>query len=241
MSDNWESEISDSDSNLDSDSEDGSDTDGEQIQDRGLQNSLNKKMLDAARNGKLQKVTRLLNEGADPRAKDGFGMNSVELSARAGHDLLVKKFLEDEEGFFLGRALGEAAFHGHHSTVKIILDHTDNIRSLNAALTNAAAQDHADVVSELLLKGADPNATDYEGETAWQRAEKYGCQNVVKILTVGSSSERFEKAVEEAVTGGNSKLLKGLLIAGASTEYRDADNDQNIHGATLKGNSYFKF
>ena len=173
MSDNRESEISDSDSNLDSDSsldsdsEDGSDSDGEQIKVRGYQNTLNKRMLDAARDGKLQKVTRLLDLGADPRAKDAFGFNSLELSARAGHELIVKKFLEeDEEGFDLALALNGAAFYGHHSTLKIILDHTDDISSLNRALPAAAGSDHADVVSELLLKGADPNATDYEGETA---------------------------------------------------------------------------
>ena len=89
---------------------------------------------------------------------------------------------------------------------------------------------------ELFHWGADPNATDFEGETAMQKAEKYGSHNAVQILTVKSTPETLEKACASAVQGENSKLLKGLLIAGASTEYRDSDNDQNIHGGALKGN-----
>ena len=58
-----ESQISDSDSSKYSDSEDGSDFDGDQLQEiinNGHQNSLDKKLLDAARDGKLHKVIRLL-------------------------------------------------------------------------------------------------------------------------------------------------------------------------------------
>lgn len=61
---------SDSDSSQYSDSEDGSDSDGDQLQEiinNTHQNSLDKKLLDAARDGKLQKVIRLLDEGADPQ------------------------------------------------------------------------------------------------------------------------------------------------------------------------------
>ena len=119
MSDIGESEISDSDSSLYSDSEDGSDSDGDQLQEIinntqcqcRYQNSLDKKLLDAARDGKLHKVIRLLDEGADPQAKDAFGSNGLELSAREGHDLVVKKFLETEEGFDLNYALYLAATH----------------------------------------------------------------------------------------------------------------------------------
>ena len=89
----------------------------------------------------------------------------------------------------MGRALGEAAFHGHHSTVKIILDHNPDENSMNSALIAAAAQDHADVVSELLHRGADPSAPNAEGETAMQKAEMYGCHNAIKILTVRSTPE----------------------------------------------------
>ena len=240
-SDIGDSELSDSDSSLYSDSVDGSDSYGDQLQEiinSGHQNSLDKKLLDAARDGKLHKVVRLLEEGADPRAKDGFGINSLELAARAGHDFVVKKFLETEEGegFDLNVALYYAAHYGYYSTVKIILDHYPDEHSINAALIAAAAQDHSDVVSELLHRGADPFVTDVEGETVMQKAEKYGSHNAIKILTVRSTPETLEKACASAVQGGNSKLLRGLLIAGARTDYRDSDHDQNIHGAALKGN-----
>ena len=96
--------------------------------------------------------------------------------------------------------------------MKIILDHGADQDCINNALSTAAAQDHADVIRELLHRGADPNAIDFEGETAMQKAEKYGSNNAVKILTVKSTPETLEKACASAVQGGNSKLLRGLLI-----------------------------
>ena len=174
MSDIGDSVISESDPSLYSDSEDGSDSDDDQSQEFIIsrhQNSLDKKLLDAARHGKLHKVIRLLDEGADPRAEDAFGCNSLEFSAREGHDLVVKKFLEDEEGFDLEVVLDVAANQGHYSTVKIILDHDPDANSINSALVTAASQDHADVVSELLQRGADPSAPNFKGETSRPTSE----------------------------------------------------------------------
>lgn len=62
----------------------------------------------------------------------------------------MKKFLETEEGFDLNYVLYLGATHGYYSTVKIILDHDADEDGINNALSTAAAQDHADIVSELL-------------------------------------------------------------------------------------------
>ena len=83
MSDIGDSEVSDSDSSLHSDSEDGSDSDGDQLQEfinSRHQNSLDKKLLDAARDGKLHKIVRLLEEA---RGNQTWVAQSLHVLARS--------------------------------------------------------------------------------------------------------------------------------------------------------------
>ena len=141
-----------------------------------------------------------------------------------------------------------AAASGHFSTVKLLLERGAEIDLKDplgtTAMMFAAERKYPDIVSLLLRKGADKSIRTvgkiWGGQrlTAHEIAEQNGCVNVIKIFSIyqqqfGILGEDLYKAAQE----GNSRLVRGLLVAGANLDYRDANSDQAIHMAADRGNN----
>lgn len=56
--------------------------------------SLNEELLDASKKGDVEKVKKLLKEGADANAKDRFGFTPLHYTALNGHFEVVKLLIE---------------------------------------------------------------------------------------------------------------------------------------------------
>jgi len=106
-----------------------------------------KELIWAAKEGRLEKVKRLLAEGAD-----------VNTRSRCAQTALM-----------------EAAEAGHLEVVKLLLDNGADINARNGfgwtVLMHAVFRNHLEVARLLLIKGADINAKEKDGKTAlWMAA-----------------------------------------------------------------------
>lgn len=163
---------------------------------------INDDLLKAVFDVDLEKVRELLDQGANPNAKDKNGDIILMIAARNGYTGIIKLLLDagadpnakDENGW---TALMEAAYYGHTDMVKLLLD-----------------------------AGADVNAKDENGYTALMWASRYGHTDVVELLkqhgaTANKKIERRHRIaginddLTVAARYGDFQKVKELLNAGA--------------------------
>ena len=212
-----------------------------------VEGDLNKSLWEASLSGDDAKVGKLMLAGADVHSKEPPGNNNgLILSALKGHDKIVKMFLESGVGVNTrGRlkmsALMWAAQEGHLSTARLLLDNNADPdlqrEDGSTSMMRAAALNFADLVSELLSRGAREDLTNKWGRTALETAENASSYDTIKMFTAWKDPESRNDMLLEAASEGKSRLVKGLLISGASLEHRNAGDDQALHIAARKGHN----
>jgi uncharacterized protein len=113
----------------------------------------------AAYRGELQKVRDLLQEGANPDARDSFG----------------------------GTALHAAMFQKNMEVVKVLLDHGCDINAQGTGngytpLHDAVWSDNGEAVNLLLDRGARTNLKGKDGLTPYAKAQKEGKTKILRIF-----------------------------------------------------------
>jgi len=151
----------------------------------------------AARNGKLDDVTRLLSTGmleADCLPAPCIYQTSLYVAASHGHDEIVKHLIQmgadpnkNKASKYGELPMSGAADEGHENVVRVFLDQgmdpdkTDGYRL--TALQRAAAEGHTNVVRLLLQAGAEVDKSDHlTRETALHCAAESGYDDVFKLL-----------------------------------------------------------
>ncbi|MCD0451918.1 ankyrin repeat domain-containing protein [Actinocorallia sp. API 0066] len=148
-------------------------------------------LVDAARAGKLDRVSELLAEGVPPDLPDSEGTTALYAAAVAGHGEAVRALLEagaDPNRASLGDSDGlplcGAACWGHDQTVAALLEggaEPDRTESFDwTPLKWAATGGHTAVVSLLLRHGADPNVA--TRTPPLHLAAERGAVDVVRLL-----------------------------------------------------------
>jgi len=151
-----------------------------------------KLLLDAARNGSLEKVKTLLSQRAGiVNCQDVRGRTLLFLVSDQGHLGIVKilpanKADVDQQEDDGCTPLIRASCRGHLEIVKLLLmDKADANRQDydgHAALIKASSFNHLAIVQLLLKNRADANCQSNNEETALSRAECYRYRNVAKLL-----------------------------------------------------------
>ena len=117
-------------------------------------------LIEAAKGGDLEDVTKLLSKGANINTKDN-GMDRAT-------------------------PLHWASKNGHFDVVKLLLDEGADISTRDyfeqTSLYRATVRGHAAIVKLLLDRGADVEAEDYCGDTRLSCASRNGNVDVVKVL-----------------------------------------------------------
>ena len=118
-------------------------------------------------------------------------------------------------------ALQSAAWQGHHSVVKLLLDtgaHVDHTCNQGAtALCIAAQEGHEEVVRVLLRHQANPNHADQFGRTPVRVALKSGHHSVVRILEdFGATPVSCSKS-RSSSSNSSSDVRTPAATAGSST------------------------
>ena len=104
-------------------------------------------------------------------------------------------------------------------------------------MIRAASLNYADIVSELQARGAREDLTNKWGRTAQQNAVHFSSYDAIKMFSAWQDSESRNDKLLEAASEGKSRLVRGLLISGASLEHRNAGGDQALHIAARKGHN----
>jgi beta-lactamase regulating signal transducer with metallopeptidase domain len=128
---------------------------------------LDRALLEAAQEGDVDDVTKLLNAGANINAKVEGDGSPLIVAARAGHLKTVELLLDRGADPDLavpgdGNAIIMAAREGHEDVVKLLLDHRASIDAVvpgdENALIQASGAGQLSVVKLLVSRGADVNA-----------------------------------------------------------------------------------
>jgi ankyrin repeat protein len=162
----------------------------------------------AARRGNKRVVGLLLKKGAKASKKDKKSKTPLMLACSKGHLEVVEMLVEARKG----RGL-EAMNHDGMT-----------------ALHYAAYKGHKDIVTFLLSKGAQANASDEHGFTAFMCACLHGHLDVVQILHSATEGQGLEetdscgqRALDHAARGGKMKVVAFLLRKGAQANTKDND------------------
>lgn len=146
----------------------------------------------AAHRDDVPVVHRLLQEGADPKAANRYGVTPLALACTNGSAAMAKLLLEagaDPNAELPGgeTPLMTAARSGSAAVVLALLERGARVEARDSrrgqtALMWAAAEGHAAVVSLLLAHGADPNYRLDSGFTALHFAAREGRLDAVKAM-----------------------------------------------------------
>jgi ankyrin repeat protein len=135
---------------------------------------------DAARQGDVGNVTKLLDQGVPPDAKDETGETALLTACLAGHADVVAILVKHGAGIESRNDRGltplhGAAYSGDIGTVRLLVESgavvndADNIFKVTPLIV-AAEEGHADVISFLANRGADLERTERAGYSALSRA-----------------------------------------------------------------------
>jgi ankyrin repeat protein len=147
---------------------------------------------EAALNGQINQVLKLISEGTDVNSLDSNGRTALIYAAYNGHSEIIKKLIERGAPVNLqdvnGRtALMMASSGPYPDAVKVLLDHQadPNITDKDehyTALMYAASEGQMDVVKILLSYGADPSLKDIDGDDAMTFAADNGHNEIAVLL-----------------------------------------------------------
>jgi uncharacterized protein len=131
----------------------------------------------AARNNDLVEATRLLRAGANPKAENRYGITPLYLAAESASAPMLRLLLKagvdpNATTTVQETALMTVAKTGVVEAAKVLLDAGAKVDAREewhrqTALMWAAAGKHADMVAELIKRGADVNARSKENK--WER------------------------------------------------------------------------
>ena len=185
-----------------------------QIEDHAL---LNRCLQNAAEEGHLQIVDRLLKTDVQIDVIDGGGWTALLWASENGHTKVVDKLIQ-----------GRAA---------VDLPHGRNGRT---ALSSASRYGHTRVVDNLLKAGADVNANSHSGDTALMEASRKGHIEVIEHLLLANADinrrdEDGMTALIEASTSGHLEILDRLIEAGAKVNEANHKSWSALHFASFRG------
>ena len=200
---------------------------------------LDSALVEAARNGRLEPVRALLQNGANVDARDGDGYTALHWAAGNGHLETVRDLLgdgasvdaRDGDGY---TALHWAAGYGHLEIVRDLLNAEANVNAIGlhsyTALHCAAREGHKGVVEKLIEKEANMDAKAVRGFTALHLAAESGHKEVAELLIrnrrglLNKRTRHGETALFLAVQSEHVEVVRFLLEEGADPHMENRNN-----------------
>jgi ankyrin repeat protein/thiol-disulfide isomerase/thioredoxin len=203
--------------------------------------TLNERLLDAARGGRLDEVKVLLHEGAKVDARDDSFSTPLLLAASTGNVETVQALLRAgadvnaQEGVNGTTALMFAATRGNVPLVRVLLGARAQVNLKDpvgrTALHLAARGGRIEVMELLLAAGADVSVQANFPGTPLFMAVVRGNSDAVRCLlrhgcSVRARNNDGETPLHLAVIGGSNDVIQILLEAGADINAPDTNEGQ---------------
>lgn len=203
--------------------------------------SLNQRLIDAAKQDDVLKIQKLLKEGAGINAQDKNGCTALYFASDQDHVAVVNVLLaagadvnaQSKRGY---TALHAASYKGHAAAVSALLAAGADVNAQNengyTALYAASCYGHIAAVSALLAAGANINIQDRIRYTALHRASCHGHVAVARVLLVAGATVNIQDgnkatALDYATLAGRLDLVRVLLAHGAEIDIMKIPNDIN--------------
>ena len=154
-----------------------------------------KQLFEAAKNGDLQDVTKLVGLGVDVNAVDKYGDTTLHLATENGHAAIVEYLVTRGADVNTINEDGDTALHW------------------------AAYCGHAAIVELLVSNGADMTAVNKGGDTALHLAARYGHQEIAHYLDKAMEA-KFTKLAAAAYAAYETHEVSGASTAGPLPESR---------------------
>jgi uncharacterized protein len=188
--------------------------------------NLDAQMLQAALNGDLVTVEKLVLQGANINYNDAWGNSAVFSAAWEGNTKALDLFynLGAKISFDDGNLLCNAAYNGKVDSVEWLLNNGENA---NFSFTNTGENalhytisktseinDRAEIVKVLIAAGADVNKKTLAGKPT--------------LCFMRDAYLKGETPLHRAAAYGNVAIIRMLLDAGAEPSTKDANGDTPI-------------
>lgn len=161
------------------------------IENNPEQEKLNIELRQAMYARDYQKTKRLIEKGADPNTKNGWGAPFIYWCSQNSRIDLIDLALEKGGEINAVDKNGETALHkvarlGRSPMIDPLLERGADINHKNiydlTPLFVAACNNQIEVVKKLLSRGADPYIQNHRGITAAQEAEEKGNDEIAALL-----------------------------------------------------------
>jgi hypothetical protein len=144
-------------------------------------------LIKACRNGDLNLVRSLIENGSNVNYKDKFGISSLIWASSRNHLEVVKVLIENGvENSDIKTSLLCASQHGHLEIIKYLVSNGADVNHKSntgwTSLMWASRNGHLETVKYLIEKGAEVNHKDNDGETSLMWASDKGHLETVKYL-----------------------------------------------------------
>lgn len=182
---------------------------------------------------------------------DGQGFPWIVQAARDGQEDIIRKLLvsgADIQATHTSTqrsALVEASFHGHQSSVDLLIEEGCSLECAdvegNTALHHACARGHLAIAKSLINRGASINVPGSGGQSALHFAIGAPYQNVVMLLiqhkaNVNARDMLSRTPLHVAASQGNVAMCTYLLNEGAQLDSREARSKTPLQFACEAGN-----
>ncbi|CAO3674821.1 unnamed protein product [Umbelopsis ramanniana] len=217
--------------------------------DIGNESELYVQWLDAAANGNIAEIRRLIPFGADVGWEDAETMNALHFSAKNGQIEVAELLLNhgaavDAKINHSKTAIHLAAKNGHKEVVALLLEcgaAVDARDSFSAtALHEAAEKGHKEIVQLLLNHGASVDSKDVDENISLHLAAGMGHKEIVALLlecgaAVNARGFFSATALHEAAEIGHTEIVQLLLNSSASVDAKNKDLNTSLHLAARMG------
>eukprot|EP00037_Helgoeca_nana_P014748 m.137657 g.137657 ORF g.137657 m.137657 type:complete len:216 (+) comp22691_c2_seq1:448-1095(+) len=139
-----------------------------------------------------------------------------------------------------GQNTQRSAIHGNERTIRMAakLDMAGMVRKLSGA----ARHNNVASAKDWLSQGANPNATDLNGDHPLYRAARWGHTETTRVLMdtnadVNTRNENRDTPLHWATRWGHTETVLALLDGGARHDLRNENTDTPLLLAARKGNA----
>lgn len=194
------------------------------------------------------KIEILVNGGADVNASLNDGRTPLMFAAQKGLFRGVKLLVKAGADIYaktkdFKTALTFAVEEEHHEVEAFLRDLgvPDGKIGPSEQLILAAKDGDLAKVKESLLNGANPNAADYQGNTALIFAAGFHHLEILKLL-LGQKGINIDQRNDDSMTSllnacnaSNYEGFEAMLAAGADMTVEDSDGNTALHWAAMRG------
>lgn len=205
----------------------------------------------ASKEGDMQIVRALLDQGADPSLADMDGQTPLSTASNNGHAGVVKLLIESGADLDIASndgwtPISMACYHGHTEVVRLLLDHGADLavetESGWGPFNMACRNGHTEVIKLLLDNGANANITSNDGWSPMHVACDSGHTKVVRLLIKADADSNIGSyhgltPIHAACDSGHTEVVKTLLQHGVDVNIATDDGWTPINVAASRGHA----